>query len=100
MEDKKDSELWTVAKKRAMFKKHLYTYVGVIVFLWIIWFLTEGKDQGFFSHGILPWPVWVTFGWGLGLYFNYRDAYGVNDLSAEKEYEKLRKEKENNDSIS
>jgi hypothetical protein len=94
MENEKDPILWTVARKRAMFKKHLYTYAGVNVFLWILWYVTNRNEAGFMSDGMIPWPVWVTLGWGLGLFFNYRDAYGAPDHSAEKEYEKLKKEKE------
>ncbi len=36
-------------------------------------------------------------GWGLGLVFQYFAAYGGNKQTlADKEYEKLKKEKENN----
>ena len=95
MENDKDPVLWTVAKKRAAFKKHLYTYIGMNLFLWIVWYWTVAKDHGAWSQGMIPWPAWVTLGWGLGLFFNYRDAYAVGPDSTEKEYNKLKKEREN-----
>lgn len=92
METTKDERLWRMARKRADFKKNLYSYLVVITFLWGIWWFTTGYDKGF--HGY-PWPIWVMLGWGLGLGFQYFGAYNGNkqDL-AEQEYEKLKKEKE------
>jgi 2TM domain len=47
------------------------------------------KNTGF------PWPAWIMLGWGIGLVFNYAEAYrGDKETMAEKEYEKLKKEKE------
>jgi hypothetical protein len=37
----KDQILWMMAQKRARFKKHLFTYLIINIFLWIIWFLTD-----------------------------------------------------------
>jgi hypothetical protein len=39
----------------------------------------------------MPWPVWSMLGWGIGLLFQYLNAYGggKKDLE-EKEYEKLK----------
>ena len=89
-----DKVLWKMAKKRAAFKQHLSTYVIVNLFLWAIWWFTQGQDGG--SHGV-PWPVWPMVGWGLGLGFNYFSAYGAPDkqTAVEQEYEKLKRERGN-----
>src|SRR5690349_1707888 len=34
--EEKDEKLWRIAKKRAEFKKHLYTYIIINAFLWAI----------------------------------------------------------------
>ncbi len=88
----RDPLLWKIARKRAGFKKSLFTYLVVIAFMWFIWYFTEGHEHGW---GFIPWPLWVMVGWGLGLAFQYFDSYGPNRAdSVEKEYEKLKKEKE------
>jgi len=82
----KDEKLWKIAKRRAEFKKHLLTYIVVNIFLWAIW-LVNGIYRGSFSY---IWPVWVSFGWGIGLVFNYIGAYtGFKETMTEKEYQKL-----------
>jgi hypothetical protein len=91
MEDtqERDPHLWKLALKRANFKRHLGTYIVVNGFLWAMWFFTNYKE-GF--HGI-PWPIWSTLGWGIGVYFGYRDAYSDSSNQADKEYNKLKKER-------
>jgi fatty acid desaturase len=91
MEQSKDEKLWRVARKRAEFRKSLFTYLVIIAFLWGIWWFTSGRHDGFRGY---PWPVWVMLGWGVGLGFQYFNAYSGNkeDL-AEQEYEKLKREK-------
>jgi hypothetical protein len=90
--NQQDKELWKIAKKRAAFRRHLISYFIINAFMWAIWWLTIGR------HGIrggIPWPVWVMLGWGVGLAFNYFDAYGdTGQKTIEKEYEKLKKEHE------
>ena len=94
--ENKDEQLWRIAKKRAEFKKGLFAYLVVIPFLWGIWWLTLGK----YLHGniinVTTWPVYVMLGWGLGLSFQYFNAYGggSHDM-VEREYEKLKREREN-----
>ena len=86
----KDPHLWEIAKKRASFKGSLITYFVVNAFLWALWFFTGDKNER------IPWPVWPTLGWGVGMIFYYLDAYvfsGAN--SAEREYEKLKKRNQN-----
>lgn len=86
----KDPHIWRLAQKRVSFKKHLIVYIIVNLFFWVLWFI--GQRQVGFSFGgyQLPWPVWTTFGWGIGLAFHYVDAYvNMGNSSIEKEYEKL-----------
>ena len=87
----KDPELWEIAKRRASFKSHLGVYIVVNIFLWAIWFLTADNDAG---RGRYPWPVLSTLGWGIGLLFHFLGAYVYpKENSAEKEYEKLTRDR-------
>ena len=88
MEEQRDEKLWQIARKRAGFQRSLVSYFVVNAFLWFIWWFTAGR------RGInreMPWPIWSMLGWGIGLLFQYLDAYGggKKDL-VEKEYEKLK----------
>jgi sterol desaturase/sphingolipid hydroxylase (fatty acid hydroxylase superfamily) len=82
----KDPELWELAKKRAGFKSHFITYLGMIPFFWLIWLLT-GQEQ---TESGLPWPIWPTFGWGVGVLFHFWEYMFLHKYSlVESEYEKL-----------
>lgn len=84
--DGKDPHLWQVASRRASFKRHLASYIIVNSFLWVLWYFTAAKTYG----SGLPWPIWSTLGWGIGIAFHFAGAYintGTN--SVEKEYDKL-----------
>jgi len=90
----RDEQLWKLAKKRADFKRSLLFYIVINAFLWAIWWFSDGHWS--WGWGGIPWPLWVTAGWGIGIVFQFFDAYGGNkeDL-AEREYRKL-KERQNN----
>ena len=91
--EQKDETLWQVAKKRAHFKRHLFKYVIINLFLWAIWYFTDGYKE---NESGIPWPAWVTLGWGIGIAFNYYEAYhSYRDTSVEREYEKLKREQQN-----
>lgn len=86
----KERLLWKQAKKRVGFRRHLATYIIVNGFLWATWFLT-GRDFYYDNNMRIPWPLWATLGWGIGLAFDFYGAYVVNKTGAvEKEYEKLK----------
>ncbi len=88
MEEQRDEKLWQTAKKRADFQRSLVSYFIVNGFLWGLWYFTQGRHN--YNFGT-PWPLWVMLGWGVGLIFQYLNAYGGSkkDL-VEKEYEKLK----------
>jgi 2TM domain len=88
MEEQRDEKLWQMAKKRANFQRSLASYFIINAFLWAIWWFTVGRRG---EHYGMPWPAWVMIGWGIGLLFQYMNAYGGSrkDL-IDKEYEKLK----------
>lgn len=98
----KDPVLWEIAQKRAAFRKHLITYLIVNAFLWAIWYLTIGRHSGTdvlrsINAGSIPWPVWPTLGWGIGLAFNYAGAYMFHKSNTvESEYQKLKNQQSKN----
>ncbi|MEO7445755.1 MAG: 2TM domain-containing protein [Ferruginibacter sp.] len=82
----KDPILWDIARRRAGFKKSLATYIIVNAFLWAIWYFTDRTYQN-----NIPWPVWPTLGWGIGITIQYINAYAIRSGDAvETEYEKLK----------
>ena len=86
----KDPHLWEIAQRRASFKTHLATYIVINLFLWGVWYFTNHK----YDHNGLPWPVWPTLGWGIGLFFHFLGAYVYPKTnSVEREYEKLTRDK-------
>lgn len=85
-----DPQLWRIAKARAKFKSHLLVYLLVNAVLWTIWALTGRPGNP------LPWPVWATAFWGLGILLNGVGVYGAFgrvNLS-EREYEKLLRQRQ------
>ena len=93
MEQQRDAKLWQTAKARAAFKRNLFAYIVMNLFFWLVWWFSAGADFFEDRRGI-PWPVWVTLGWGLGMAFHYFRAYqGSRTDIAEEEYEKLRQQK-------
>jgi hypothetical protein len=94
METNRDEELWRLAKKRAGFQRSLASYFVINAFFWIIWWFTT-DNRGFSGH--TPWPAWVMLAWGIGLVFQYLSAYGGSKQTlTDKEYDKLKKAKDNN----
>ncbi|HMP94925.1 MAG TPA: 2TM domain-containing protein [Phnomibacter sp.] len=93
MKQEHDAQLWETAKQRAAFKRSLLSYFLVNTFLVIIWYLTSYR-AGHYQHF---WPIWPMLGWGLGLAFQYVQAYHRrNFFSAQKEYEALKQKQEGN----
>lgn len=90
--ENRDEQLWRIAKKRAGFKRHLATYIIINGFLWALWFFTRGfADMDEMNENNVPWPIWSTLGWGIGLAFNYYSAFMDNrESDTMKEYQKLK----------
>ncbi|SFQ59150.1 2TM domain-containing protein [Hymenobacter arizonensis] len=83
--------LWQKAKARAKFKAALLTYILVNAGLWTIWALTSSHYDRF-----LPWPVFVSFFWGMGLVGRGVAAYGGFNYEqrTQREYERLLREQQ------
>ena len=82
-DNKKDQQLWKIAKKRAGFKHSLLSYIGINILFIVIWTLT---GRGYF------WLMWTLIFWGFAILMQYFRAYhGFSAFSTEKEYEKLKK---------
>lgn len=66
-------------KKKRDFRAHLVSYALVNVLLWAIWgvvWLTSGVW--------FPWPLFATFGWGIGVAFHAWDVYGRRPITEEE----------------
>ncbi len=89
-----DDTLYRRAEKRAdekiSFYKHLYSFVGVNLLLFIVNALTSFGEW---------WFYWVTIFWGIGLIIHFLKIYIFTDRFEdtrekiiEKEMEKMKKE--------
>jgi len=88
--ENRDEELWKLAEARVGFKRHLTTYLSVNVLVWLLWYFT-GSFGSSYGDLFLPWPLWMTLGWGIGIMLHFFGVY-VNNFynSVEREYEKLK----------
>ncbi len=84
----RDPQLWLMAKARAKFQSSLLSFLFVNALLWVIWAFSM-PHRGF--HSEIPWPLWVTFFWGLGLIKRGIAAYGgfTYEQRAQREYDRL-----------
>ena len=68
-------------KARDVFFRSAFTYLAVNILLWAIWFITR---QSF------PWPLFVTFFWGIGMLsqgVDYYNRYGKGARNRESAIE-------------
>ena len=75
-----------IAKKKSDFFIHLVIYIAVNVFLTAQWWVIAGP-------GSFYWPVFVLFGWGIGIALHAIDVYRGDeyiDKKTEEEYQKLK----------
>ncbi|OON67460.1 2TM domain-containing protein [Hymenobacter sp. CRA2] len=88
----RDPQLWRIARARAKFKSHLLTYLFVNLLLWAIWYFSGAETDGLG----LPWPVWPTLFWGLGVCIQGLATYGFNSAQSwsEREYERLLRQRD------
>lgn len=61
--------------KEQSFKAHFNSYISVISFLWIIWFVTGARHM---------WPIYPMMGWGIGLICHALATY-LNPFSQKRE---------------
>jgi hypothetical protein len=88
--NKRDKQLWKLAKQRVRFRRHMYAYLFVNTAFWLIWIWQTGGRS--YAH---PWPIWPSLGWGLGLFIHYLDAFHDRRSKAvEREYHKLSSRRE------
>ena len=87
--ENRDEKLWQLAAQRAGFKGKVISYIGTNIFLWAIWFITCRNNENVHEY-LIPWPAWVTIGWGFGLVMRYVRIFHTNsDDQIQKEYDKL-----------
>ncbi len=75
-----------VAKEK--FRNHLLTYLAVVglqVAVWLAILVSSGEALYF-------WPVWVAFGWGIGLFFEYQQAYAPSQPTASEHEQAVEEE--------
>ena len=87
----RDQRLWQIAKARTKFQSHLLTYLVVNAGLWLLWALTTRQFEPR-HHDYLPWPMWATVFWGVGVVAQGLAAYGRLNRGerTQREYERLR----------
>jgi hypothetical protein len=69
------------------FQGMLVSYVVINAFLWILWAITDSNKSG------IPWPLWVTLGWGIGVVMSAWSIYGqkpITEDAVQREMEKQR----------
>ena len=64
---------------------HLTSYAGVNILVWAIWL---------FSAGGFPWPLFVTFFWGIGMAGHLLDYYHKQGGGAQKREARIQEEVE------
>jgi hypothetical protein len=60
------------------FQTMLFAYVAINVFLWILWAVTATDKSG------VPWPLWVTLGWGVGIALSAWGTFGQRPITEEE----------------
>ncbi len=70
--DRVRAEATKAVKDRQGFRQHLTSYIFTMILLIAIWLVTSIAAGGL----IYFWPIWVAFGWGIGLFSHYMSVYG------------------------
>ncbi len=50
---------------------HAFAYAAGMVLILVAWILVA-----IFSHNYFPWFLFPMFGWGIALFFHFRNVYG------------------------
>ena len=72
-------------KAKQAFWASLGAYVIINAFLWILWAMTDDEKDG------IPWPLWVTVGWGVGMAFYAFNIFGRRPMSEEAIQREMRR---------
>ena len=64
---------------------HLISYAGVNVLVWLIWLFADGA-------GGFPWPLFVSFFWGIGMAGHSLDYYNKHGGGAQKREDRIQEE--------
>ena len=81
-------------KRKRKFAQDSVAYVAVNGLLWLIWLITDPS-----TNGSIPWPAWVSLGWGFFLALDGWRAYGrwpaslntpITETEIEREIERKR----------
>ncbi|MBN2728586.1 MAG: 2TM domain-containing protein [Bacteroidales bacterium] len=84
-----DKELMKAAKARVAFKTHFMIFIMGNILIWLIWLMMYYVFEVTF-----PWALFPTIGWGVGLAFHFFIVFKWNEKWVEKEYQRLKTEKE------
>jgi hypothetical protein len=77
-------------KRKREFRAAIASYVVVNAALWLIWLLSDDRGD---ANGV-PWPLWVTAFWGLGMVIGAWNIYGqrpVSDQEVEQEMQRMQR---------
>ena len=87
----REQRLWQIARARTKFQGHLLTYLVVNAGLWLLWAFTTQPFE-YRHHDLLPWPIWSTVFWGVGVVLQGFAAYSSLNRGerTQREYERLR----------
>ncbi len=92
--ENRDEKLWQLASQRAGFKGKVISYIAANIFFWAIWFFTSRNNEHMhmMNDYFIPWPAWITIGWGFGLIMRYVRIFHTNSADQiQKEYDKLKR---------
>lgn len=74
-------------KERAGLIAHATPFIIVNGMLWMIWLFTGGL-----GNPGLPWPVWITFFWGIGMFSHFMSYYTKYGGGAMRREEAIQRE--------
>lgn len=84
----RDQRLWQIAKARTKFQGHLMVYALINGGLWLLWALLPEVHS---HHETLPWPIYTSIFWGIGVVLQGLAAYSPLNRGqrTQREYERL-----------
>ncbi len=66
---------YDIEKAKRSFLIHFAIYLIVVGSQWKVWL---------FSGMGYPFPIWVTFFWGIGVYSHFKKAFGLKRIKTER----------------